>query len=423
MKEALLQYAWQHKLFYDSNLTTVNGNKVEIIDPGQLNTDAGPDFFNAKIKIGDTLWVGNVEVHVHSSDWAHHHHAADKAYNNIILHVVADCDQTIRRTNGDEIEQLILPYYPDLEQRYDTLLQGNSFVACSDHIEKVPRILMSGWKNYLLTERLEQKTNDIETLLANLQNDWEEAFYITLARNFGTGINAIPFELLAKSLPQVYLAKHKDNLLQIEALLFGQSGLLNEAPNDDYTNLLKKEYDFLKHKYKLQPIDSHLWKLLRLHPQNFPHIRIAQFACLAFQSNKLFSKVINAKSLAEMELLFRCNTSEYWQSHYTFNKLSASQNKPIGKLTIKILLINTVVPFLFCYGKYKDNTHLQELAFALLDQTTAEQNSIVANWKLHNVPVSSAFDSQALIQLKKNYCDKKKCLQCRIGHYVLSRKS
>jgi hypothetical protein len=420
MKEVLLQYAWQHKLFYHSNLATANGKRVEIIDPGQLNTDSGPDFFNAKIKIEDTLWAGNVEVHVHSSDWATHHHSEDNAYNNIILHVVVNCDKIICRTNGDEIEQLVLPYYPDLEERYDSLLQADRFVACSTYLEKVPCILMSGWKNALLTERLEQKTNDIETLLINLQNDWEEAFYITLARNFGTGINAIPFELLAKSLPQVYLAKHKDNLLQIEALLFGQSGLLNEAPNDDYTKLLKEEYAFLKHKYELHPIDAHLWKLLRLRPQNFPHIRIAQFASLTHCSTKLFSKVIQTKSMADIESLFQCNTSDYWQSHYTFNKSSASKNKFLGKATIKTLLINTVIPFLFCYGKYKDDTRMQERAFALLEQITAEQNSIIANWKLHNIPVSSAFDSQALIHLKKNYCDTKKCLQCRIGHHVLS---
>ncbi|MBP1640772.1 MAG: hypothetical protein H6Q17_2355 [Bacteroidetes bacterium] len=421
MKEALLQYAWQHKLFYNNNLTTVNGNTLEIIDPGQLNTDAGPDFFNAKIKIGNTLWVGNVEVHVNSSDWENHHHTENKAYSTIILHVVANWNANIYRTNGEEIEQFVLPYYQDLEQRYDALLQQDAFVACADRLACVPRILLSGWKNALLTERLERKTNDIETLLANSQNDWEEAFYITLARNFGTGINSIPFELLAKSLPQVYLAKHKDNLFQLEAMLFGQSGLLNDTSKDDYSQALKEEYDFLKRKYQLQPINHHLWKLLRLRPHNFPHIRIAQFASLTYNSTKLFSKVINAKSLAEMESLFQCNTSDYWQLHYTFNKLSASKNKPIGKSTVKVLLINTVIPFLFSYGKYKDDERMQEKALTLLEQIPSEQNSIIANWKQHNIAASSAFDSQALIHLKKNYCDTKKCLQCRIGHFVLSQ--
>lgn len=421
MKEALLQYAWQHKLFYSNNLMTVKREKVEVIDPGQLNTHAGPDFFNAKIKIGSTLWAGNIEVHVNSSDWKHHHHSEDHAYDNVILHVVANQDTDIHRPNGEELEQLILPYYEGLEQKYETLLNQNTFVACANHLKQVPRILMTAWKNTLLTERLEQKVNDIERLLANTQNNWEEAFYITLARNFGTSINATPFELLAKSLPQNYLGKHKDNLLQIEALLFGQSGLLTQAPADNYTTSLKQEYAFLKSKYQLQPIDPHLWKLLRLRPHNFPHIRIAQFASLTYQSTNLFSKIVNAKSLIEMEALFICKASEYWQSHYTFGKFSATKDKPLGKPTIKILLINTVSPFLFAYGRYRGNEQMQEKALNLLEQLTPEQNSIISNWRLYCVTTTSAFDTQALIHLKKNYCDLKKCLRCRIGHFVLSQ--
>ncbi|GAT64097.1 DUF2851 family protein [Paludibacter jiangxiensis] len=423
MKEALLQYAWQHKLFYAGNLATIKGKRVEVIDPGQINRDAGPDFFNAKIKIGETVWAGNVEVHINSSDWKDHHHTNDSAYNNIILHVIAKHDADIFRISGEEIEQLLLPCYEDLESRHEALMGQKSFVSCAEHLDKVPRILLSDWKNALLTERLELKVNDIETLLQNTQNNWEEAFYITLARNFGTGINSIPFELLAKSLPQIYLAKHKDNLTQIEAMLFGQSGLLNQSPASDYTDKLKQEYSFLKAKYQLQPIDAHLWKLLRLRPQNFPHVRIAQFATLTNKSSKLFSKVVNAKSIEEMESLFECSTSEYWQSHYTFNKAADSKNKAIGKSTIKILLINTAAPFLFAYGRYKNDERMQEKALTLLEQVTPEQNSIIKNWKQYNIAATSAFDSQALIHLKKHYCDCKKCLQCRIGHYVLKHDS
>ncbi|MDP4202066.1 MAG: DUF2851 family protein [Bacteroidota bacterium] len=423
MKEVLLQYAWQHKLFYAGNLATIKGEKVEVIDPGQINRDAGPDFFNAKIKIGETLWAGNVEVHVNSSDWKGHHHTNDSAYNNIILHVVAKHDADIFRTSGEEIEQLLLPCYEDLESRHEALMEQKSFVSCAEHLDKVPRFLLSGWKNALLTERLELKVNDIETLLQNTQNNWEEAFYITLAHNLGTGINSIPFELLAKSLPQIHLAKHKDNLTQIEAMLFGQSGLLNQSPASDYTDKLKQEYSFLKAKYQLQPIDAHLWKLLRLRPQNFPHVRIAQFATLTSKSSKLFSKIVNAKSIEEMESLFKCSTSEYWQSHYTFNKTADPKSKPIGKSTIKILLINTAAPFLFAYGRYKNDERMQEKALTLLEQIPPEQNSIIKNWKQYNIVATSAFDSQALIHLKKHYCDCKKCLQCRIGHYVLQQNS
>jgi hypothetical protein len=423
MKEALLQYAWQYRLFNINNLKTTKGENVDIIDIGKPNTDAGPDFFNAKIKIDNTLWAGNVEVHLRSSDWQRHKHEQNKNYNSIILHIVGQFDQPIFRSNGEEIPQIELPYFPDLEKRYEALLAARTFVPCANKICDVPAIVLRSWQNTLLSERLEQKVNTIQSLLKDNHNDWEETFYITLAHNFGTGINGYPFELLAKSLPQRYLSKHKDNLFQLEALFFGQSGLLDIEPDhhDEYANALRKEYAFLQAKYTLSPIDGHLWKLLRLRPVNFPHVRLAQLAALTHQSTKLFSKIIDNPTLEHLSTLFQCQPSEYWTTHYSFQTTSASKNKPLGKSTLTILLINTVVPFLFAYGKYRDNEVLQDRAISLLEDLPAEKNSIIEGWKELNIQTQSAFDTQALLQLKRAYCDDKKCLRCRIGHTVLTQ--
>lgn len=421
MKESLLQYAWQHKLYKTEKLISTNGESISVIHPGLLNTDAGPDFFNAKIQIGNTLWAGNVEIHLKSSDWNNHHHGNDAAYDNIILHVVFEHDTDIFRSNGKKMDQIQLPLIDNLENRYEYLMSQQSSILCAHKLPNVPSVVLSGWLNALLTEKLELKIHDISTILQSTSNNWEEAFYIILARNFGSGINAIPFEMLAKSLPQSYLAKHKDNLLQIEAMLFGQSGLLNNIPKDEYTVQLNQEYKFLRSKYNLSPVDAHLWKFLRLRPQNFPHIRIAQLAHLIHSSSKLFSKILTVESLSEAENLFRCATSDYWQFHYTFTKASPKVTKQIGINTIRVLLINTVIPFLFAYGKYRNDLLLQERAIQFLEQLPTEHNSIIEQWQQYGILAESAFDSQALLFLKKQYCDHKKCLQCRIGHTVLCR--
>ncbi|MBB3186467.1 DUF2851 family protein [Microbacter margulisiae] len=424
MKEALLQYAWQHKLFYHNDLCTTNGCPLEVIDTGRLNSDAGPDFFNAKVKIEDTLWAGNVEVHLRSSDWFRHHHDQDNRYQSVILHVVTDCDAVIKRPDGEEIPQLILPLFIDLEEKYALLLQQKPFVACSHMIDKVHPVLLHGWLNALMIERLEQKSSQIEDILQYTGYDWEESFYILLTRNFGLHLNGDSFEQLAKSLPHNILGKHKNNLLQIEALLFGQSGLLDilpEIPGDDaYMKDLQRESLFLRKKYALKPLDGHLWNMLRLRPVNFPTVRIAQLAALIHQSSKLFSKLLENQKINYISSLFCCEPSNYWQTHYSFCHTSRASKKPLGDKTISLLIINTVIPFLFLYGKHKDNLCLQENALELLEKIPAERNHILDGWKALNIKVVSSFDSQALIQLKMNYCDLKKCLQCRIGHVVLT---
>ena len=420
MKESILHYVWQQKLFTAYQLQTTDGELVEVIDVGKYNTDAGPDFFNAKIRISDTIWAGNIEIHSKSSDWIKHNHQNDKSYDNVILHVVSKADISVFRSNGERIPQLELKFPKYIVENYKDLILSNKWIACEWKINEIPSIFIQSWKTALLTERLEQKMQAIQQLLNEYNHHWEKAFYITLARNFGFGTNSQAFEMLAKSIPISVLGKHKDNLLQLEALLFGQSGLLIENKKEEYLTDLNWEYTFLRSKYNLQPIDALQWKLLRLRPDNFPHVRIAQFASLIHSSSKLFSKIVENTDLNYLNRLFDCEPSEFWKNHYLFGEESKPVGKKLGTGSVNIILINTVIPFLFCYASLKNNQSLKDRAIQLLEKIPSERNAIITGWKNLGVSAESAFDSQALIQLKKQYCDDKKCLQCRIGHKVLT---
>jgi len=420
MKESILHYIWQQKLFVSHGMKTTDGEPVEVIDVGKLNTDAGPDFFNAKIKVGETLWAGNVEIHLNSSDWNKHNHDSDKAYDSVILHVVKNADAEVFRFDGEKIPQLELIYSNTIKKNYEQLIHDQKWIPCSDKIMSVPNIFIQSWKNTLLVERLEQKMETIESLLNTNNQHWEEAFYITLARNFGFGTNSQAFEQLAKVTPLSVLGKHKDNLFQLEAILFGRAGLLDLSSNDDYVLKLRKEYAFFVAKFDLKPINSIQWKLLRLRPDNFPHIRIAQFAALIYSSTKLFSKILEKPELDYMNDIFECNPSEYWQTHYTFSSESKKKEKKLGQASKNVIYINTVIPFLFCYAQHKNNQELKDRVMELLERIPAEQNSIVTGWKNIGLDIKTAYDSQAFLQLKKNYCDDKKCLRCRIGNKVLT---
>ena len=420
MKESILHYIWQQKLFQPHSLFTTDGEQVEVIDVGKHNTDAGPDFFNSKIKIGETIWAGNVEIHSNSSDWIKHNHHTNNAYNNIILHVVKVADTEVYRADGERIPQLILKYPAHIEDNYNRLITEKKWIPCADKINLVPEIFIQSWKNALLSERLEQKMNAIVLLLNENNQHWEEAFYITLARSFGFGTNSQALEMLAKSLPLNALAKHKNNLFQIEALLFGQAGFLNESLNDAYFQQLKKEYDFLKAKFDLQSMEVNLWKLLRLRPDNFPQIRIAQFAALIHSSTKLFSRIIEQPEIEKLTRLFKTEPSEYWKTHYLFGHESKNKSKKLGKESIHSLLINTVIPFLFCYAYQRGYQELLDKVIQLLENIPAEKNVIIQEWRNLGMKIESAYDSQAFLQLKKLYCDDKNCLRCRIGHKVLT---
>jgi len=419
MKEEFLHYIWKYKLYKSGNLKKKKKKKIEIIKTGTHNFDSGPDFFNAKIKIDETVWIGNVEIHMNSSDWFSHNHNTNKAYDNVILQVVNHHDKEIFRTDGQSIPTLVLKFDKKLLANYEDLLQNKLWIPCEKQIPKVDSFIVDQWISILAIERLEEKSKRIDELLHQFNNNWETAFYVQLAHNFGFKLNSEPFELLAKSLPLSYLAKHKNSLLQIEALLFGQAGFLNDADGDEYYQSLKKEYLFLKSKFNLKPIEKHVWKFLRSRPGNFPTIRIAQFAMLIYKSSALFSKIIESKSLDEIKELLLVEPSEYWINHYLFNKESVKKTKSLGESSVDILIINTVIPFLFVYGKQTGSETIKQRALDFLEKIKSEKNSIVDSWNKIGILSDNALSSQALIHLKNNYCNTKNCLNCQIGSQII----
>lgn len=421
MTEEFLHHIWKFRLFNQLNLQTTTGETIEIVKVGNHNFDAGPDFFNAQLRVGNTLWAGNVEIHINASDWKKHLHQHDKAYDNIIMHVVYNADEFIYRASGEAIPTIELKERIEkkIYQNYLNFKSSGDWISCEKQIASVPQIIINSTLDRLLLERLERKSTSIIDSLKLNNNNWEETFYQHLARNFGFKTNSEPFELLAKSLPSIFLAKHKNSLLQIEALLFGQAGLLDDHLEDKYLQALQNEYVFLKQKLKLHSIDVHLWKFLRLRPVNFPTIRIAQFANLVFNSTHLFSKIIETEKCEDLKKLMKVDVSDYWHTHYVFDKISTSAKKHLGDDSINNIIINTVVPFLFVYGKQKDEVKYIERALHFLEQMTGENNSIIKKWNALKMPVKTAYSTQALLQLKNEYCNYKKCLSCNIGSYLL----
>ncbi|MFW5805749.1 MAG: DUF2851 family protein [Bacteroidales bacterium] len=422
MNENFLQYLWKYGLFDSSSTVLDNGEKIEIISAGEHNTNAGPDFTNVKIKIGQVLWAGNVEIHVNSSDWEKHGHHHDKAYDNVIIQAVAHHDRPVKRTNGEPIPTITLKYNPKYYNNYADLINSRNWISCEHKINDVNSFIIRYWLEKLMIERLESKAGEITRYFKQNKNNWEETFYQRMGNNFGFKLNAQPFEMLVKSIPLNCLAKHKNNLLQIEALFFGQAGMLNDLEHeDDYIKALKREYAFLQKKFNLKPVEKHLWKFLRLRPSNFPTIRIAQFASLIYSSSKLFSKILEANDVEEIKKLLSVTASSYWDVHYTFGKASAKRVKTLGDAGINILLINTIIPFLFVYGKVKDSQNFKDQALKFLENIKAEQNHIIKGWKKLGIIPENALQSQALLQLKNVYCNQKRCLDCQIGNQVISK--
>ena len=425
MNGNFLHHLWKLKHFNFHELKTTEGESVEILKTGLHNHDAGPDFFNALIKVGDTLWAGNVEIHLKSSDWKNHEHEKDKAYDNVILHVVYEDDGIIKRSDGSPIPTIELKEKFDhrLWRNYNELVHTPHWISCAHRISEVDEFTVNNWLDRMLTERLERKTETIFSSLESNNNNWEETFYQHLAKNFGFKVNAMPFELLAKSLPLNFLSKHKDHVVQLEAMLFGQAGMLTEELKDDYPNELRKEYLFLKNKFNLESIVGHQWKFLRLRPMNFPTVRIAQFAQLLHRSSHLFSKILECTNLEEIEKYFEVKVSLYWQTHFVFDKLSILKSKHQGESTIQNIIVNTVVPFLFAYGISRSSEEHQQRALQFLEEIPSEENIIISKWNDINIKSRSAYSSQALLQLKNEYCDLKKCLTCSIGNKIISNPS
>lgn len=420
MTEAFLAYLWQYKLL-QSPLFTTDGEEIQILKTGTLNTDSGPDFFNAQIKIGDTLWAGNVEIHIRASDWNRHGHQKDDAYNNTILHVVFEEDQKIKTSDGNQPVCLELKGKFDNKylSQYEYLLHNKNWIPCAHQLEDVDDFLWRSWLERMAVERLEKKSAFVHELLESTQNDWEKAFFISMAGYFGQKVNKLPFQILARSIDPKIIAKHKDQTFQLEALLFGQAGLLEELKGEAYQEKLRKEYDFLKNKYKLVQMPAHLWKYMRLRPASFPDIRISQLADLLSKNDFIFSRILDAKNLKSLEKLFDAHASEYWDTHYRFALNSSKRSKKMGKSTQTGIIINAVIPFLFVYGQTQSKSELEELSIDLLHQIKAEQNFISRGFTEIGKKPASALESQAMIELKHHYCDYKKCLHCQIGLSII----
>lgn len=418
-----MQYVWKHRLWRSEDMVTNTGKKVRVVDPGLLNTDAGPDFFNAKIEIDGHMWVGNVEMHYRATDWKRHHHDSDKAYDSVILHVVAKDDAPVRRTNGELIPQLVLEVSPQFNADYASLVGATIEVPCATKIKQVPHLTIVEWVEGLAFERLHGKVERIHQLLDSFNGSWEDVCYVTLARNFGFGINNDAFERLARRTPLRLLGKHSDSVQQIEALLFGQAGMLDaQKPGmDSYYNQLCTEYAFLSNKFQLTPMERESWKLFRIRPQNFPYRRIAMLAQFIEGGFRMMNRILEAEGEKEMRALFEVELSGYWTKHYTFGKPNERATATLSRSSIDIILINTVAPLLYAYGELTGNYEMTDKAIKLLEDLRAENNSIVSHFVAYGIDCPDALTSQALVQLKREYCDARKCIYCKIGHHLLSK--
>jgi hypothetical protein len=420
MKEEFLHYLWKYSLYDPEKLVDTSGNKIEVLRPGEYNRDSGPDFFNARISVDGTVWAGNIEIHTRSSHFDVHGHQNDPAFDNVILHVVSENDKKVFNTKGEEIPTAEISFDSELYDRYISLVNNPYIIACQAEIKEIDPFLIRHWLSALVIERLNCKSESISKICSETGNDWEETFYILLTRYFGFRINTGPFEMLASALPFRIIRKHTDNLFQIEALLFGTAGMLEEglfrdALADEYYRNLIKEYRVLSAKYSLKPIHGWLWKFSRLRPANFPTVRISQLAVMLSVTGGLFSKALEADCICQLKEVFEVAASEYWNNHFIFGKKTGNSVKNTGNQAVCIFLINAVIPVIFVYGKSRDRNNICERALSFLEELPCEENSIIDEWKETGIGAESAFYSQALIQLRNEYCKKRRCLECRLG--------
>jgi hypothetical protein len=424
MHEDFLYYLWEQQLFDLSNLITTEGERISILDVGLRNEDSGPDFFNAKIKIGEMLWVGNVEIHVNSSDWFKHKHQFDPVFDSVILHVVYEDDAPVSRTDATLIPTLALigKFSSELWNKYEDLIKSpRNWIACERELMFVPTLIRQQWFDRVLTERLEKRSQQIQEILTRTNYNWEESFYRFLARSYGFRVNNLPFQMLAESIPFALVLKYREKLLHLESLFFGQAGFLAKNPESPYENSLQKSFQLLSQKHSLTPLPAPIWKFNRLRPYNFPTLRIAQFVMLWYRHERLFYKLIAASSLEDLYRLLDNEASDFWYMHYTFNISSDPQVKKTGRVSIENLIINCIAPFAFYYGKFHQQLNLCNKALSWLEALPAENNSITRNWERTGQVIPDAACAQALIHLKKEYCDLKKCVNCGVGQFLIKQ--
>lgn len=420
MKEDFLHYLWKFKKFDTSNLETSNKEKITIVHSGQYLQLAGPDFFNAQIIIGNQKWAGNVEIHLKSSDWYAHHHERDEAYENVILHVVWEHDVEIFRKNNIEIPVLELKHHVSKEvfENYQSLVTPKSWIFCEKQLKEVNDFTFENWKQRLFLERLEHKSLPIQDLFETLEKDWEAVLFCLLAKNFGLNTNGESFLKISTSIPFQIIRKESAEVENIEALLFGRSGLLEVEKEDHYFQDLKFRYFYLLHKYQMEKTNIAPLQFFKHRPDNFPTIRLSQFAHLYFNQHNLFSKLIHIKNAKEMYGILDVAVSSYWQNHYQFDKESSKKKKQLSKSFIDLLIINTIIPIQFTYYKNQSKEIYEDL-IELSNEVAPENNAIIEKFSSFGVKSENAFSTQALLQLKKEYCTKGKCLECAIGIELL----
>lgn len=421
MKENLLQFIWKLKLFSMHKLESTAGEKIQIISVGNENLNAGPDFLNAKIKINNQLWVGNVELHIQASDWYAHHHEIDKRYDSVILHIVWNHDVDVFRKNNSPVSTLELKTYvaKELLMSYENLFHKPiKWIQCESLIYGVNNFVISNWLNRLFFERLEQKAMYINSLLKKTNQNWEATLFMLLAKNFGLKVNADAFYMMASSFDFSVVRKVSFDIHQLEALLFGQSGLLNSDAECAYYNKLKNEYQFLKRKFNLnEPLTNNM-QFFRLRPSNFPTIRLSQLAMLYKKQHHLFSQIIDVNSVSDFYKILNVSTSSFWETHYTFERESKKSIKKLSKAFVDLLLINTILPIKFLYLKSIETTNYTSV-ISVFEELKPEKNAIITNFNNLKINSKTALETQALLQLKNEYCNKQRCLDCAIGKEVL----
>lgn len=421
--EEIFQMLWGCRML-GLSFRLESGESVRIIDPGNLNRDSGPDFFNAKVKIDGKLWIGNIEIHMRASDWHRHGHDMDPAYDNVILHVVATSDTHILRKNGTTIPQMRVALPENFYQTFAYLNSTKPEIRCGARLHEVDAIRRADWIETLTIERLQHKAARIEESLRKSNGDWNSACFSTLARALGFGLNGIPFEMLAESINLNHLRRHTDNLLQMEALFFGQAGLLDPMQNmeDRRYQIMCREYQFLARKYSMHPIPRASWKFARTRPQNLPFRRIALLAKAMCETPDLLNRILEtAGDEDKLRLIFKWKVDPYWSRRLTFGSDSQTEANPpsLSDGSINILLINVAAPLLYTYALLHSDHDMKEAAIGLLTGLPPEKNAIVRDWQRFGFNAKNAGGSQALIHLRKEYCDRHECLRCRFGHQVL----
>ena len=425
MKEAFLHYVWRTRRFQRDDLRTTTGARVDLLQFGRYNTGSGPDFSEGRVRIGDTMWAGHIEMHLKSSDWHHHRHQFDPAYDNVVLHVVWEDDEPVLNARGVALPTLVLrPLVSELVvERYEQLAADEHAIPCQRFLSETPQLILDGWVERMTLQRLERKTEEIHKLLAAKRSDWDGAFFHQLGRCLGLPLNAGAMDALLEALPLTLLQRYRSDTVALEALLLGTSGLLELDADyfDEYPRQLVREFRHLAHKHELTPLSAAMWNFRGLRPASFPTMRLVQLAAVLRSLPRVFDAFLEESDPRAMLKLLDVEPHAYWRTHYVIDRASAPRRKTIGKAAGQTAVINAVVPFVFLYGRLQGRPECEARALNLLEGLPPERNGIIKQWAAIGLEPESASESQALLTLRKEYCQPRRCLECAIGHCLLKR--